>query len=1667
MPANEQAWRNQKQLHRVFAASGVVLLVSTVLMLAVDHSRQWKEYQGKFLRIELTQNEWEQKNVRLETQADVNEKREKVAAAQAQPLPSDLLAEFQAELQRAGTEPPLRIEELAGQLTEQFDAGDTERAISTRAALVKVLRGEIAQARFQEDRLLGERKFQAADVGAKGAALDIAVRDNSPTESIQQDLDQLTARLDELTGEYQAASQHRKDLLDLVNRMTTEEDKAVKDLQEAEGKLADLERTYRERRSTFFTTSYPGLGKRFLELPIFDAFNSPLKISNLWHEDNKIEYGSFGQVRRFDRCTTCHQGIDKTQAGSADEPLYVRERLLTFELSTPTPAELAKMLADPSGDPKPQTTENVFGMLIVEGGLVERTATSVRYVAPDSRGARARFSGEADRSNLTADEVRTGVMTGRLQGGDARPKSAQGAAPGLRMGDVLVRVGGDIVRDAALAEQMLVGPAVDWGRPISVTVRRGVPHPFAAHPRLDLFVGSLSPHPISVFGCTNCHEGQGSATAFEWASHAPNDPIQRREWKQQYGWFDNPHWTYPQFPRRFAESSCVRCHHEIVELESSERYPETPAPKVVHGYNLVRKFGCFGCHEINGFGERGMRVGPDLRLEPNFYAVAHELSRSFDERTVQLEPDRASLAEALEPLTSQSGMINAQIQQLTQRKEQLAAESPETNEQQIAQIDRQLAALRDQLSGVQEQAAPILSDLAAIEGHLDRLREARQLAEQLIAHPEDTSARHRLKQMLDADAIAEPDKFGRTFADASHALAERLKDAESAGVQRKVGPSLRHVAQKLDPEFLFDWIRDPKHFRPDTRMPQFFGLWDHLEAGSASRQLSEAYEPIEILGIATYLRERSQPLELISPPQGIDPSSPAEKVARGKMLFETRGCLVCHKHSAFPEADAQRDPDEIVQGPNLSSIAAKFSPPRNQNGRQWLYTWLRDPTRYHSRTLMPNLFLEPIMVPVRDDAGDVVVDAAGKVLEKRIDPAADIVDFLLHESVSDWEPAAGTLVEQSIAKDTALAATLDELMLVHLQDVFFKTAADKYRQFGIPQRRASEQKGAEIELVVPDDDYEGQRALSDKQKLLYIGRKSIGKYGCYACHDVPGFDDAKPIATTLADWGRKETSRLAFEHIAEYIEHQQEAHGETEGHAAGEGGAVAADGEMDPFYREALLARHREGFIYQKLREPRSYDYLKTEYKKYSERLRMPHFNLTHEDREAIITFVLGLVADPPSATFLYRPDEQQAAIQTGRKVLEKYNCGGCHLLETEKLSVAVRPGYFGDPGGETTYPFLSLEPSPEQADRSFAADRRGLLSAALSVVPVLESDGRPLIETAEGDPLEDGESYNPAELAYRYQLWQPAVIEGKIHPSGPRALRVEAEMIEGRHPPRGGYLARYLVPRAVKLEMQANNSTQGKGAEAWSWVPPPLIGEGTKVQSEWLHDFLLDPHPIRPAVILRMPKFNMSSDEATQIVRYFAAVQDAEYPYQLNPRQRQAHLADAERRYLQRLQGLQLLKEPPREYPLSQRRFDDAMKIVTDVETYCAKCHTVGDYSPGSSSFARAPNLADVHARLRPTYVRNWVALPSRILPFTAMPENIKYAPEPPYYGGISQDLYHGTSIEQIDAVVDLLMNYDSYASYRSPVTPLIRAVPAATGGDKAAGSGGGATSGTDAGTR
>src|SRR5262249_9560216 len=66
----------------------------------------------------------------------------------------------------------------------------------------------------------------------------------------------------------------------------------------------------------------------------------------------------------------------------------------------------------------------------------------------------------------------------------------------------------------------------------------------------------------------------------------------------------------------------------------------------------------------------------------------------------------------------------------------------------------------------------------------------------------------------------------------------------------------------------------------------------------------------------------------------------------------------------------------------------------------------------------------------------------------------------------------------------------------------------------------------------------------------------------------------------------------------------------------------------------------------------------------------------------------------------------------------------------------------------------------------------------------------------------------------------------------------------------------------------------------ARSVLPPTLIREGEKVRPDWLYRFLLNPTVIRPFdpdpdksyMRLRMPKFNLSSDQAQARVNCFTA---------------------------------------------------------------------------------------------------------------------------------------------------------------------------------------------------
>ena len=182
----------------------------------------------------------------------------------------------------------------------------------------------------------------------------------------------------------------------------------------------------------------------------------------------------------------------------------------------------------------------------------------------------------------------------------------------------------------------------------------------------------------------------------------------------------------------------------------------------------------------------------------------------------------------------------------------------------------------------------------------------------------------------------------------------------------------------------------------------------------------------------------------------------------------------------------------------------------------------------------------------------------------------------------------------------------------------------------------------------------------------------------------------------LNDWGKKDAGRLAFEDIEQLLEHHYYIvpslldRRRQPGAAEGDGRAWRTASKrcrMRSSTRDALGIRQREGYLNQKICDPRSYDYNRI--RAWDDRSRMPQFRFARprrkakesdedfeartnkeeaEAREAVATFILGLVAEPVPAESINQPRGDRLAEVKGRQVLDKFNCSGCHL---------IRPGAF------------------------------------------------------------------------------------------------------------------------------------------------------------------------------------------------------------------------------------------------------------------------------------------------------------------------------------------------------------------------------------------------------
>jgi len=153
---------------------------------------------------------------------------------------------------------------------------------------------------------------------------------------------------------------------------------------------------------------------------------------------------------------------------------------------------------------------------------------------------------------------------------------------------------------------------------------------------------------------------------------------------------------------------------------------------------------------------------------------------------------------------------------------------------------------------------------------------------------------------------------------------------------RKPGPILTRINTKLSPDWVKNWIRNPRAVKPTTWMPRFWYNSNNSSPEDAVR--NEA----EINGIVTYLFAN-----------GDNDYQPAVKnpghgdAKEGEKIVKEIGCQGCH---VVGEGSREQAGPRRTFGQPLENIG-------NKTTYEWVYNWVRDPKHYNPATFMPNLRL--------------------------------------------------------------------------------------------------------------------------------------------------------------------------------------------------------------------------------------------------------------------------------------------------------------------------------------------------------------------------------------------------------------------------------------------------------------------------------------------------------------------------------------------------------------------------------------------------------------------------------------------------------------------------------------------------------------------------------------
>lgn len=327
-------------------------------------------------------------------------------------------------------------------------------------------------------------------------------------------------------------------------------------------------------------------------------------------------------------------------------------------------------------------------------------------------------------------------------------------------------------------------------------------------------------------------------------------------------------------------------------------------------------------------------------------------------------------------------------------------------------------------------------------------------------------------------------------------------------------------------------------------------------------------------------------------------------LSKGKKLFIKLGCHGCHLVEGYQK--------ERKVGPSLLRIASKVDP-------SWLVRWVKKPKNYLPKTRMPSFYL--------DDKETLAISAyLWNVSEKGYRVAEKFLGGDTAKGKKLFETVGCQACHKVNGNGELFGPDLTRIGQKVNSDWLVSWIAnpDEYNPDSImPNLRLTVGQASDIAAYLLQFDrmrpQEGVVEQLGNPELIKEGEKLVRRRGCFACHDIKGMEKEGRIAPELTAFGNKQVRELEFGDS--HIPHTWESWART------------------------------------KLQKPDSYR---------TERIldKMPNFELAADEVEAFMVLLKGFNGIKIPQQYKKNYSEKELTIEKGRRLITRYNCRGCHMVE-------------------------------------------------------------------------------------------------------------------------------------------------------------------------------------------------------------------------------------------------------------------------------------------------------------------------------------------------------------------------------------------------------------------